>query len=288
MSGVVEVRDQGGDVCITWEEFSRSSYCESRFFFIFTEERTLKMKLHLKEETGRNMWKFYITKDDENMNVTADVRVNMHKITLGHLTSNGLLLPLTGNNLKIYFDGLKITRKVEPPIALDLTPALEDDTYSDCILVCGEETLKAHKLILATRSSVFRAMFDTDMIEGRESRVVVEDLEVPVVKGLLKYLYSNQVEEEISSGLLEAAEKYDLQDLKSACEVVLKKSITKDNAVDILQLADLFRADYLKEAAVEFIVQNRKSMQIIIERLPVTLSTKPELLATVLMAFTKI
>ena len=286
MSGVVDVRDQGRDVIVTWEGLTKSSY-SSRFFFIFTEECSLRMKFHLKKEAGREMLKFYITRDDEDMNVTAQVDVKKQNgESIGYLPNfSGSLSIMQTRELRVIVRSLKITRKVKPPVVPDLTPALKDDTYSDCILVCGEETFKAHKLILATRSSVFRAMFDSDMIEGRESRVVVKDLEVPVVKGMLKYLYSNQVEEEISSGLLEAAEKYDLQGLKSACEGILKKSITKANAVDILNMADLFRAEELKKASIQFFIENRNDMEINLKSLSAKLN--PELLERVFQAFVK-
>ena len=171
MSGVVDVSHEDGADWITWEGFSRSTSCESRFFFIYYEDCCLRMKLHLKKETDRDVWKFYITKDDEDMNVTADVRVLKKDCActayLPNISGSHRMMAIDDVRVVIY--DLKITRKVKPPIALDLTPALKDDTYSDCILVCGKETFKAHKLILATRSSVFRAMFDSDMIEGRES-----------------------------------------------------------------------------------------------------------------------
>ena len=80
---------------------------------------------------------------------------------------------------------------------------------SDVMLMVGGSELRAHKLILATRSPVFAAMFRHEYKEKVDSAVDVKDVELDVFQEMLKYIYTGEVSslDKHASELLIAAEK---------------------------------------------------------------------------------
>ena len=58
----------------------------------------------------------------------------------------------------------------------------------------GEE-LPAHRILLAARSPVFRALLSSEMREGVEGVVSVEDVRAPVFRALLHFVYTDSLPE---------------------------------------------------------------------------------------------
>lgn len=82
---------------------------------------------------------------------------------------------------------------------------------SDITLKCGNQELKAHKLLLSLHSPVFEAMFShTDTKEAAEKKVVIDDVSAEAMQGLLTYIYTGEMEikgEEQTLELLIATDK---------------------------------------------------------------------------------
>ena len=136
---------------------------------------------------------------------------------------------------------------------------------------------RRHKVILANSSKVFRAMFLQNMKEKEESRVTIMEpvLDVKTVEAMLLYIYARKVDHEISSSLLIAAELYELPALKHICECNLAEGLDKDNAVDILLLADQYNAEGLKSVAMKYIVDKHMIQEMNVEEM----KGNPDLLA---------
>ena len=83
------------------------------------------------------------------------------------------------------------------------------------------------------RSTVFDAMFTHDMEENRKSKVDIVDLDGETVHDMIIYIYSGKVGEleGKATGLLSAAEKYDLRELKQMCETSLCENINTENVL---------------------------------------------------------
>lgn len=62
--------------------------------------------------------------------------------------------------------------------------------YSDMTICVGEHQFAVHKVILASRSPVFAAMFEHQMKETVESRIVIEDIKALVFEELLLFVYT--------------------------------------------------------------------------------------------------
>jgi len=155
-------------------------------------------------------------------------------------------------------DQLKEPLPVVPPREIDssfMGKVLAEGRFSDVVVVAEEREFPVHRAILAQRSDVFRAMFDVDMTEKQNKRVVIEDLSADAVSDLLTFIYTNSAPNVnmFAMELLAAAEKYNVPRLKAVCEAKLAKSLNIDNVIDRLLESETYRADQLKAAALHWI-----------------------------------
>nr|CAD7258816.1 unnamed protein product [Timema shepardi] len=137
----------------------------------------------------------------------------------------------------------------------DLGLLFENQKFSDVSLFVSGREFQAHKAILAARSPVFAAMFEHEMEERKQNRVDIKDVEIEVMREMLRFIYTGKATnlEKMADDLLAAADKYALERLKVMCEEALCTNLSIDNAADTLILADLHSADQLKAQAIDFI-----------------------------------
>ena len=133
-----------------------------------------------------------------------------------------------------------------------LTKAMQnlhlDQATSDLTILCDSETLPCHKVILATRSDVFKAMFDakSGFAELQDGVLEIEDFDAHTMKVFLEYMYMDSIKtEDINCKVLMAAHKYNFERLFSECSEHLKLSIGKENVIEIIECAYLLNDDEL-------------------------------------------
>jgi speckle-type POZ protein len=126
----------------------------------------------------------------------------------------------------------------------------------------GGQTFAAHRWVLAARSPVFGAEHFGSMEEGSTDGLVrIDDMEAQVFRTLLCFVYTDfvpemeKVEEDVAlcQHLLAAADKYNMERMKSICEDRLCKYIGVDTVANILALAELHHCHGLKNACVSFL-----------------------------------
>ena len=110
-------------------------------------------------------------------------------------------------------------------------------------------------------------MLQTDMLEARTGRVVVDDIDPDTLELVLGYVYTGQLElgtEADISQLVRAAEKYDMPGLKAhvyfsvaSSDLKLKPGVI----ADMIITADLFQSKELEEAVLKRIREDRKLVQ---------------------------
>lgn len=148
-------------------------------------------------------------------------------------------------------------------LASDLRTLYDNQEFSDIKLLARGKVFHAHKNILASRSSVFAAMFRHKMKENMENVVPIKDVRIKVLKEMLHYMYTGSVRDmkmNTAQDLLIVAEKYDIPGLKKITGKVLEKKLTVDNAINILILADSHNAIDLKKSTVDFLAANIKDV----------------------------
>jgi len=149
-------------------------------------------------------------------------------------------------------------------VGTDLLKSFESQEFCDFEIVCGDRGLRCHKVVLAARSPVLRAMLLNQMEETVNQKLEPKNFDLETMQLLLRYLYRGQVEpgqlERHAEPLFRAADYYEITDLKVACERVLTRQLTIRNMLDRLVLADLFKAAQLKAASKRLIVANSKEL----------------------------
>lgn len=146
-------------------------------------------------------------------------------------------------------------------LSVDLGALLESNKFGDIVFKLGDQLIRAHKAILASRSSVFAAMFESEMKEQTTNMVLVEDIQSEVFDELLRYIYTDKVNslDSMSFELYAAADKYDLQGLVSLCRTYLLRNLSADNVLEMLVCADQRGDNDMKSRALNFLGDNRSA-----------------------------
>jgi hypothetical protein len=124
--------------------------------------------------------------------------------------------------------------------------------YTDVKIICKEKTFKCHKSLLASKSDVFKAMFDTNQCtEKITGTVLVDDINAKTMNTLLKYMYRTKItdEEAMDLNLIVAANNYNIVDLVLKCEKIVLLTMSMKNIMDILAVTKLLPTPYLFEKA---------------------------------------
>ncbi|XP_058792283.1 speckle-type POZ protein-like isoform X2 [Phymastichus coffea] len=148
-------------------------------------------------------------------------------------------------------------------IILDLEDLFKSKKYSDFIITasCGQR-FEVHKVILAARCNIFAAMFDSDMLERRENKVDISDIDGKTMYQLLSFIYTGQVNLHQDNALqvMQASEKYNIIDLKQKCEIILWESVSIENVAEIFTIANICNAKQLKNKCLNFMAENQKDV----------------------------
>lgn len=117
-----------------------------------------------------------------------------------------------------------------------------------------------HATILSARSLVFASL----MQHAKQSKIVIQNIKLDIFKDLLYFVYSGRVSTPINEinaqPLLEAADEFDIEDLKKLCVSFLIEHIQMSNVYQLISWAKLYSVDDLFEAAVNF--HNKKLIKL--------------------------
>ncbi|KAI3868575.1 hypothetical protein MKX03_017265 [Papaver bracteatum] len=183
---------------------------------------------------------------DDCLNITCTVSVLQ---TRDEVEGKNHVIPVPPSDMNQNFKGL-----------------LKSETGCDITFHVGKEFFRAHKLILAARSSVFRAQFFGLVDNPEIEKVTIQEFEPFAFKAMLLFLYSDELPEprEISVSnsrctsttimhhLIAAADRYDLGRLKLMCEAKLCEEITASTVATTLALAERYQCRELKTGCLQF------------------------------------
>ncbi|XP_026458853.1 BTB/POZ and MATH domain-containing protein 3-like [Papaver somniferum] len=164
-------------------------------------------------------------------------------------------------------NGKRYVIPVPPPEMIqNLKGLLESKIGSDITFQVGNEFFRAHKLIIAARSPVFRAQFFGLVGNPEIEIVVIKELDPFAFKAMLLFLYSDELPEThelsdldplctpitIAQHLLAAADRFGLARLKLMCEEKLYEDITANTVANTLAIADVYNCTALKTVCLNF------------------------------------
>ncbi|KAM3278807.1 hypothetical protein ACQJBY_046224 [Aegilops geniculata] len=153
--------------------------------------------------------------------------------------------------------GEEETRASPNDLHRQLGDLLESKDAADLAFQVGGEIFHAHRCILATRSSVFKAELLGGMVESSGSLIEIQDMEPDVFEALLHFIYTGKVSPMIdvvmASHLLVAADRYNIARLKQICEEKLCCHIDSYMVATSLAIAEQHGFRRLKEACLRFL-----------------------------------
>ncbi|XP_052694048.1 BTB/POZ domain-containing protein 6-like [Crassostrea angulata] len=133
---------------------------------------------------------------------------------------------------------------------------LNNQIYCDVTFKVGTagKEVKAHKYVLASRSSVFAAMLYGSLSEANDV-IAVPDIEAEIFNILLKFLYfeDHGIDDTTVITTLYAAEKYAVTELVGICQSFLESKIAADNVCVIMENARMFNMADLLTKCKDFI-----------------------------------
>lgn len=190
--------------------------------------------------------------------------------TSDYLKDDCLLVKCTVGVVRSHTEGPKIYSIPLPPsdIGRDFGKLLDSGEGTDVNLEVDGEIFPAHKLVLAARSPVFRAQLFGPMKDCNTQCIKVEEIEAPVFKALLHFIYWDDLPELqelaglsstwaslMAQHLLAAADRYGLERLRFLCEAKLCEDIAINTVATTLALAEQHHCFQLKSVCLKYVAQ---------------------------------
>jgi len=168
--------------------------------------------------------------------IRLNFRINIQRNMWGEKCGSGC-------NFSILMDGDK----------MDTRDLLLSQDYSDFTILCGTKKYSAHRVVLASKSLVFKAMFSNVMRETKTGNVKIVDAESEIVEEFLRFIYTGEVQnlKKNAAGLFTIADKYDVGDLKMLTEHYLIEKITIMNVLEQYRLGKMLNSNSIVDSCVD-------------------------------------
>lgn len=137
-----------------------------------------------------------------------------------------------------------------------------DKIPEDITFVVDGEDIPAHKMVIAAGSEYFHAMLFGEMQESNNERIPITiGISSQLFRKIVKFLYTGTPGDETLwqewMDLLPFSDFFQLNRLKLMCEDEITKSMTFDNALNVLQMSRKIQSVGLKRVTLEYIYGNR-------------------------------
>ena len=131
------------------------------------------------------------------------------------------------------------------------------ESFCDVTVSVKDKEFKAHRVVLAAGSPFFLSLLVSGMKEGKEKfiRIELEEATESVMEEVLKYIYTGNVAvtKENAHDLVAVANYLLLPGLKTLASDFLKENITTENCIFSYYFADKYQCLELMEESCEFI-----------------------------------
>jgi len=147
---------------------------------------------------------------------------------------------------------------------LDIEP-----TDGDVKLICDAKEFRCHKFLLTSQSPVFEAMFHMESKEKEQNVVNIVDCAPEVVEQFVLYHYKGVMSSsakplELMFGLLNFANKYQVDLLKAECLDVLMDMMNDDNVLKIFAVVNkIDPRSCVNNMVIDFV---KKNLKVIVEK----------------------
>uniref|UniRef100_A0A8C7Y3E0 Kelch repeat and BTB (POZ) domain containing 2 n=1 Tax=Oryzias sinensis TaxID=183150 RepID=A0A8C7Y3E0_9TELE len=127
----------------------------------------------------------------------------------------------------------------------------EQKLLTDVVLLVEGSEFPCHKMVLATCSSYFRAMFMSGLSESKQTHVSLRNVDPATLQIIITYAYTGNlaISDSTVEPLYETACFLQVEDVLLQCRDYLVKKINAENCVRMLSIGDLFSCSELKQSA---------------------------------------
>ena len=124
----------------------------------------------------------------------------------------------------------------------------------DVVLEVEGETVPAHRVVLASLSAYFNAMFTGEMAESKQRVITINGVDVSSLKSLIDFAYTAMINisEENVQSILSAASVLQFDEVKGACSKFLQRQLDTDNCLGIKVFAEVHGCSDLHRAATVY------------------------------------
>lgn len=121
----------------------------------------------------------------------------------------------------------------------------------DVTLVVEGQRVPAHRVILASSSAYFYAMFTGEMAESRKKEIAINGIELSALESLVDYAYTSRIHmtESNVQSLMSAASALQFDEVREACSQFLMRQLDADNCLGIKRFAEAHGCSQLRSAA---------------------------------------
>ena len=141
-----------------------------------------------------------------------------------------------------------------------------NELMSDFIIIVNEKRIPVHKLILASRSAVFYAMFYGQMAHNSAELKLNDCDDADIFLEFLRYFYTDDCTLSMDNvfHILNVSKKYLLPSLTKKCSDFLRRNINIENALNALTQSLFFEEKKVVDKCLEIIGSN--AVQIVAQR----------------------
>ena len=127
----------------------------------------------------------------------------------------------------------------------------------DVVIQVQSASFNAHRVVLASSSPYFEAMFGGELEESRQSTVTIKDISASVMEQLLDYCYTSSIaiNEDTVQDLLTASGILQLSWVQEVCCEFMKHQLDYTNCLGIQTFADAHNCRELHDAASCYALQ---------------------------------
>ena len=135
----------------------------------------------------------------------------------------------------------------------------KDGEYADIGLKIGpERTLRAHRAVLASFSTYFKARLGNNWREGNKEEIEILGLDERAVSDLIQFAYTGKIniDKDNVRTLLEAANYLGIEFVKKSCGKFSEQGVDAKSCLGIFQVADMFALEKLSSVTKEYALRH--------------------------------
>ena len=128
----------------------------------------------------------------------------------------------------------------------------------DVVLHVGDLEIYAHKVVLASFSPYFYAMFTSDVLESRQNSITLKSMDPNSVELLIEFAYTAQIRitEENVQDVLPVSCILQICPVKKACCDFIQSQLDPSNCIGIKDFSEIYGCLDLSKAAEKFIFRH--------------------------------